>query len=148
VEDIHSVHVPFRSGCIVAWVMYIIYRPMNLKLGTRSSRKNETAEIKCLRVCGHSLSLSLSLSCYFHSEHRASVKRVVSLQFLNRETVSTTPRTGISLSQGRYLHKHRINANRHPYFVGFEPTIPAFKRAKTVHSLDRAATVIRATDLV
>jgi hypothetical protein len=25
--------------------------------------------------------------------------------------------------------------------VGFEPTIPAFKRAKTVHALDRAATV-------
>jgi hypothetical protein len=27
-------------------------------------------------------------------------------------------------------------------WVGFEPTIPAFKRAKTVHALDRAATVI------
>jgi hypothetical protein len=26
--------------------------------------------------------------------------------------------------------------------VGFEPTIPAFKRTKTVHDLDRAATVI------
>jgi hypothetical protein len=26
--------------------------------------------------------------------------------------------------------------------VGFEPTIPVFKRAKTVHALDRAATVI------
>jgi hypothetical protein len=26
--------------------------------------------------------------------------------------------------------------------VGFEPTIPAFGRAKTVHALDRAATVI------
>jgi hypothetical protein len=26
--------------------------------------------------------------------------------------------------------------------VGFEPTIPAFERAKTVHALDRAATVI------
>jgi hypothetical protein len=26
--------------------------------------------------------------------------------------------------------------------VGFEPTIPAFKRAKTVDILDRAATVI------
>jgi hypothetical protein len=26
--------------------------------------------------------------------------------------------------------------------VGFEPTIPAFKRAKTVHALDRAAAVI------
>jgi hypothetical protein len=26
--------------------------------------------------------------------------------------------------------------------VGFEPTIPAFERAKTVHALDSAATVI------
>jgi hypothetical protein len=27
-------------------------------------------------------------------------------------------------------------------WVEFEPTIPAFKRTKTVHALDRAATVI------
>jgi hypothetical protein len=26
--------------------------------------------------------------------------------------------------------------------VGFEPTIPAFERPKTIHALDRAATVI------
>jgi hypothetical protein len=26
--------------------------------------------------------------------------------------------------------------------VGFKPTIPVFERAKTVHALDRAATVI------
>jgi hypothetical protein len=26
--------------------------------------------------------------------------------------------------------------------VGFEPTIPVFERAKTVHALDRTATVI------
>jgi hypothetical protein len=26
--------------------------------------------------------------------------------------------------------------------VGFEPTIPTFERAKTVHALDRAAAVI------
>jgi hypothetical protein len=26
--------------------------------------------------------------------------------------------------------------------MGFEPTIPAFERAKTVHALDGAATVI------
>jgi hypothetical protein len=26
-------------------------------------------------------------------------------------------------------------------WVGFEPTIPAFERAKTIHALDRAATV-------
>jgi hypothetical protein len=31
--------------------------------------------------------------------------------------------------------------------VGFEPTIPPFKRAKTVHALDRAATVIGTNNL-
>jgi hypothetical protein len=54
----------------------------------------------------------------------------------------------ISPSQGRYLntrqHKHRINAYTHQTsmpWTGFEPTIPASERAKTVHVLDRAATV-------
>jgi hypothetical protein len=56
---------------------------------------------------------------------------------------------GISPSQSRYLHaeqhKHRINAYTHQTsmpWVGFEPTIPAFERAKTIHASDRAATVI------
>jgi hypothetical protein len=53
----------------------------------------------------------------------------------------------ISQSQGRYLnteHKHRINAYTHQKsmsWVGFEPTIQASERVKTVHALDRAATV-------
>jgi hypothetical protein len=41
-------------------------------------------------------------------------------------------------------HKHRINAYTHHTSmpcVGFEPTIPASERAKTVHVLDRSATV-------
>jgi hypothetical protein len=57
-------------------------------------------------------------SCCSHFEHRASVKRFVSLQFLNlRQSVGLLGR-GISPSQGRYLHtgqhKRRINAYRHP----------------------------------
>jgi hypothetical protein len=44
---------------------------------------------------------------------------------------------GISPSQGRYLHteqhKQRINAHTSMPRVGFEPTIPVFERAKTVH---------------
>jgi hypothetical protein len=52
---------------------------------------------------------------------------------------------GISLSQDRYLHieqhKHRINACRPLPRVGFEPTFPVFERAKTIHALDRAATL-------
>jgi hypothetical protein len=53
---------------------------------------------------------------------------------------------GISPSQGRYLHpgQHKQN-KRTPTsmpFMGFEPTTPVFKRAKTIHVLDRGATVI------
>jgi hypothetical protein len=55
------------------------------------------------------------------------------------------PGRGISPSQGRYLHtgqhKHKRTQILMPR-VGFEPTIPAFERAKTVHASDRAATVI------
>jgi hypothetical protein len=32
--------------------------------------------------------------------------------------------------------------------VGFEPTVPVFERAKTVHVLDRAATVIGEIEIV
>jgi hypothetical protein len=54
----------------------------------------------------------------------------------------------ISPSQSRYLnkaqHKHRINAytlQTYMHWVGFEPTITAFERTKTVHALDCGATV-------
>jgi hypothetical protein len=52
-----------------------------------------------------------------------------------------------STSQGRYLNtgqnKHKIKLHMHPCLrVGFESTIPTFERAKTVHTLHRAATMI------
>jgi hypothetical protein len=60
--------------------------------------------------------------------------------------VGRTPWTEISPSQGRYLHIEQHKQNKHTQTfmprVGFEPTIPAFKRAKTVHALNRGATVI------
>jgi FAD synthase len=71
------------------------------------------------------------------------VKRFVSLQFLNlRYSVEFLGRV-ISPSQGRYLTRTQ-NKHEQTYMpsVGFEPTIPAFERAKTVHALDRASTVI------
>jgi hypothetical protein len=53
---------------------------------------------------------------------------------------------GIIPSQGRYLHTGQYKRNKHTQtfmpLVGLEPTIPVFKRAKMVHALDRAATVI------
>jgi hypothetical protein len=53
----------------------------------------------------------------------------------------------ISPSQGRYLHTehHKYRKKRTQTsmpLVGFEPMIPAFKLAKTVYALGRAATVI------
>jgi hypothetical protein len=54
----------------------------------------------------------------------------------------------ISSSEGLHLttgqHKHRINTYTYQTSkpcVGFEPTIPASERTKTVHVLDRSATV-------
>jgi hypothetical protein len=54
---------------------------------------------------------------------------------------------GIGPSQGLYLHteqhRHRINAHRHPCLEwDSSPRSQVFKREKTVHALDRAATVI------
>jgi hypothetical protein len=63
-------------------------------------------------------------------------------RFLDLYAVDRTPWKG-DQPIARPLPKHRINAHRHPCFwVGFEPTIPVLKQAKTVHALDRAATVI------
>jgi hypothetical protein len=60
----------------------------------------------------------------------------------------------ISSSQGLYLntgqHKHRINACTHQTsmaYVGFEPTIPASERVKTVHASDHWSTVTGKTKL-
>jgi hypothetical protein len=69
------------------------------------------------------------------------------LQFCNLFTQSVWPLwRGISLLQGRYLHRgqHKQSKRTQTYmpWVGFEPTIPVFERAMTVHALDRAATVI------
>jgi hypothetical protein len=54
---------------------------------------------------------------------------------------------GISPSQACYLQKttkkNRLHVDKYPCFeLGFEPTIPVFERAKTVHALDRAAAEI------
>jgi hypothetical protein len=46
------------------------------------------------------------------SEHRASVKRFVSLQLLNHKTVGRIPWTGISPSQSRYIHRTTQTQNK------------------------------------
>jgi hypothetical protein len=62
-------------------------------------------------------------------------------------TVGRTPWTG-DQPVARPLPTHRIAQTQNKRtqtsisWVGFEPTIPAFERAKTIHALDRAATVV------
>jgi hypothetical protein len=91
--------------------------------------------------------LSISVySCCSHLEHRASLKRFVSFQFLNlRQSVGLLGR-GIIPTQGLYLHRTTQTQNKRRQismpWVGFKPMIPVLKRPKTFHALDRAATVI------
>jgi hypothetical protein len=56
-------------------------------------------------------------------------------------TVGRTLGRVISLTQGRSLHTGQHIQTSIPQ-LGFEPTIPVFERAKTVHALDGAAIVI------
>jgi hypothetical protein len=94
-------------------------------------------------VQGILLSIFFSMSLPAQSRPRPLV------QFRNHfsQTVGLLGRV-ISSSQGRYLstgqHKHRINTYTHQTsipWVGFEPTIPASERAKTIHALDHSVTV-------
>jgi hypothetical protein len=68
-------------------------------------------------------------------------------QFLNLYAVGRTPWTG-DQPVARPLPTHRTaqtqNKRTQPSMprLGFEPTIPAFEWAKTVHTSDRTATVI------
>jgi hypothetical protein len=81
--------------------------------------------------------LSLSLYC------SAALWTLAAFQFLNR-THGRTPWTG-NQPVARPLPTHRTTQTQNKRTqtsmprVGFEPTTPAFERAKTVLALDRAA---------
>jgi hypothetical protein len=64
-------------------------------------------------------------------------------QFHDHFTDGRTPWTSDQLV-ARPVPKHRTNTYTHqtsmPY-MGFEPTVPASERTKTLHALDRSATV-------
>jgi hypothetical protein len=68
-------------------------------------------------------------------------------EFLNPYTVGRTPWTG-DQPVARLLPTHTTTQTQNKRTqtsvtrVGFEPTNPVFEREKTVHALDRAATVI------
>jgi hypothetical protein len=101
-----------------------------------------------LPIC---LSLCLYIYIYFYSccshlKHRASVKRFVSLQFLNlRQPVGLLGRV-ISPTQDRYLrteqHKHRINAHRHPCLYGIRTHDPSVRGIEAISCLRPAATLL------
>jgi hypothetical protein len=68
-------------------------------------------------------------------------------QFLNLYTVGRTPWTGEQPVAGPIPTQRTTQTqNKRTHIsmprVGFEPTIPVFERAKTVHGFDAAATVI------
>jgi hypothetical protein len=74
------------------------------------------------------------------------MKLSVSLQFTWSWTFGRTPWTGDQLvARPLSVHKHRKTHIHKHYtsmpWVGFEPKIPGSERAKTVHALDRSATV-------
>jgi hypothetical protein len=62
--------------------------------------------------------------------------------FLILYTVGRTPWTENQLVARPLPTCRTTQTQNKPTHVGFEPTIPAFERAKTVHALDRAGTVI------
>jgi hypothetical protein len=67
--------------------------------------------------------------------------------FLILYAVGRTPCTGDQpVARPLSTHRTTLTQNKRTQtfmpWVGFEPTIPAFERAKTVHALDCAATVI------
>jgi hypothetical protein len=63
-------------------------------------------------------------------------------QFLDLYTVGRTPWMG-DQPIARPLPTHRINAQRHPCLESDSKPRSQHSRAKTVHALDRTATVIR-----
>jgi hypothetical protein len=92
-----------------------------------------------------SMFLSIYLSIYGSTVLLLDLGRFFS--FLIFYTVSRTPWTGDQpvarpLPAQRTIQTQNKRTQTSMSLVGFEPTIPAFERAKTVHALDRAATVI------
>jgi hypothetical protein len=101
---------------------------------TRRSRKRTTFLI--VTRSADSADLSLSLSCcppLWGIEHPWNALFHFSFLILRRSVGLLG--WGISPSQGYYLYKHRQTSMP---WMEFEPTIPAFKRVKSVHALQTA----------
>jgi hypothetical protein len=91
-------------------------------------------------------SVSLSVSPVAPTlEHRASVKRFVSLQFLNPQSVGLLG-WGISPSQDRYLYEHRVNTNIHA-LSGIRTHDPSFRAGKASYKIDSFRLILTGTRL-
>jgi hypothetical protein len=105
------------------------------KLAPQRQKLNKLQEL-------YFLSLSLSLSMLYSPLNFCRFSR-----FLILYTVGRTPWTG-DQPVARQLPTHRTVQTQNKRTktsmprLGLEPTTPVFERAKTVHALDRAATVI------
>jgi hypothetical protein len=93
------------------------------------------------------------LTYLIRSSHTFTMLRLFFFILIILQSVELIGRV-ISSSQDLYIntgqHKQRINIpipNIHAFF-GFEPTIPVSERGKTVHALDRSATVTGPTYLL
>jgi hypothetical protein len=93
------------------------------------------------------LALSIYLSTYLPTDLQPFVGPWTLFQVLKLFTQSVGPFGG-DQTVARPLHAYRsaqsqnIRTETSMSQVGFEPTIPVFERTKTIHALDRAATVI------
>jgi hypothetical protein len=103
-----------------------------------------------IRNAAAKMSLNKPTITYLHNPlplYLYSVEVVFFFILIILQTVGLLGRV-ISSSQALYLntgqHKHRINTYTYQTFMscmGFENTIPASEQAKTIHALDRSATV-------
>jgi hypothetical protein len=106
-----------------------------LIIGTRTcitGKKSDT-----LLLAWYAFGAHMEILFYYGST--ALCWALAAFQFLNLCTASRTPWTG-PLSTHRTTQTQNKRRQISIPRMGFEPTIPAFQRAKTVHALDRAAT--------
>jgi hypothetical protein len=94
---------------------------------------------------------SICLSIYLSMAVQPFVGPWPLFSFLILYTVGRAPWTGDRpVSRPLLIHRTTQTQNKRTKTsvprVGFEPTIPVFKRAKTVHALDRTVTVISKPD--
>jgi hypothetical protein len=98
-----------NKAFIFAFNILLVYKlislPDRILLAISSSISTYTRSLSCTYCVTLSLSFAPTL------ERRTSVKRFVSTHFLNPKRDGMTLAREISLSQGRCLHKHRINAD-------------------------------------